>query len=149
MRIPAALLAAAVTTSLVACGGGPDATPGGDASSPTTATIPETSQPREEATAETPTATTPSAVRNTFQITVRGGTVEGGAQRLDVPLGEAVTLTVTSDVTDTVHVHGYDIEQQVGAGDTVPVTFTANIPGVFEVELEETGLKIAELEVGG
>jgi heme/copper-type cytochrome/quinol oxidase subunit 2 len=58
-----------------------------------------------------------------------------------------VTVRVTSDVADEIHVHGYDLKQDVEAGSTAEISFTADIPGVFEVELENAGFKLADLEV--
>lgn len=81
-------------------------------------------------------------------MVVSDGQVQGGAPRRDVPVGTVVELTVTSDVADEVHVHGYEIKRPVGAGQTVVVEFTADIPGVFEVELEDHKIKVAELVVG-
>ena len=46
-------------------------------------------------------------------------------------------LVVKSDVADEVHLHGYDISRDVPAGGTVRISFTATLPGRFEVELEE------------
>ncbi len=146
MRVPVALLAVAVTTSLVACGRDTAGKPDGDIGSSTNTETPES---REEATSQPQAAPAPTAAGSLFHVVVRSGGVNGGVQRFKVPLGEAVTLMVTSDVADTVHVHGYDVEQHVGAGQTIHVAFTASIPGVFEVELEDASLKIAELAVGG
>ena len=73
--------------------------------------------------------------------------MQGGVQTKDVPLGQEVTLNVTSDVADEVHVHGYDKKADVEAGGSVSITFIADIPGQFEVELEDAHLKIVELRV--
>lgn len=62
-------------------------------------------------------------------------------------MGETVTLRVRSDVADHVHLHGYDVFQDVDAGETAELTFEADIPGVFEVELEDAGIQLVELEV--
>lgn len=82
-------------------------------------------------------------------VEVKDGEVRGDVQRVDVPVGGTVDLRVTSDVGDTVHVHGYDLEKHVDAGQPASVAFTADIPGQFEVELEDRGLKVAEITVGG
>lgn len=81
-----------------------------------------------------------------IEVAVDGGSVEGGG-RQSVALGSTVAIVVASDVADEVHVHGYDVYGAVDAGGTATVTFTADIPGVFEVELEEAGLPVVELEV--
>ena len=58
-----------------------------------------------------------------------------------------VAIVVHSDVADEVHVHGYDLHQDVGAGGTARIDFTADIAGVFEAELENRKLQIVELTV--
>lgn len=82
-------------------------------------------------------------------IEVRDGQVRGGAKRVQADVGDTVALTVTSDVADTVHVHGYDLEEPVAPEEPTTVAFTVDIPGVFEVELHDSGLKLADLQVGG
>jgi hypothetical protein len=55
---------------------------------------------------------------------------------------------VSSDVADELHVHGYDRKAKIPAGATGSVAFTANTPGVFEVELENSKLALLQLQVG-
>ncbi|MGH3897198.1 MAG: hypothetical protein ACRDTA_02895 [Pseudonocardiaceae bacterium] len=78
---------------------------------------------------------------------VRGGQPSGETGRVKVALGTPITLAVSSDVADKVHLHGYDKEAQIPAGETGSVSFTADIPGVFEVELHESGLQLLQLQV--
>lgn len=73
--------------------------------------------------------------------------VVGGPRRVSVPRGWTVELTVEGDVDDQLHVHGYDLHAHVAAGRPATLRFSAEIPGVFEVELERRALKLAELEV--
>jgi hypothetical protein len=56
-------------------------------------------------------------------------------------------LRVASDSTDHVHVHGYDKFADVAPGKVGEVTFVANIPGVFEVELERSHKLLFTMEV--
>jgi hypothetical protein len=60
---------------------------------------------------------------------------------------QRVELVVHSDVADEVHVHGYDLHQDVEAGGTARIGFPATIQGVFEAELENRKLQILELTV--
>jgi hypothetical protein len=83
-----------------------------------------------------------------IELTITGGNVEGGVRRAKVKQGSQVTLRVTSDVSDEIHVHGYDLKLDLTAGQSSDLTFLAKIPGVFEVELEQRGKKVLELEVG-
>ena len=43
--------------------------------------------------------------------------------------------------------HGYDVFGEVAPGAPAVLTFEANIPGVWEVELEGLGQLLVELEV--
>jgi hypothetical protein len=87
-----------------------------------------------------------SAVRM-ITITVRGGQVSGETGRVIVALGTPVTLSVTSDVAEEAHVHGYDREVEIPAGGSASVSFTADIPGVFEVELHKSKRQLLQLQV--
>ena len=83
----------------------------------------------------------------TPRIVVVGGKPRGGVERLSYKSGDRIQFTVTSDVADEVHVHGYDTSKDVPAGGTVRFSFPARIEGVFEVELEGHHEQIAELRV--
>ncbi|MDQ3762269.1 MAG: hypothetical protein M3460_11450 [Actinomycetota bacterium] len=83
----------------------------------------------------------------TISITVRGGKASGETGRITVPLGTPIVVSVASDVADEIHVHGYDRRAKVPAGATAAVPFTANVPGVFEVELENSKLQLFQLQV--
>lgn len=61
--------------------------------------------------------------------------------------GDTVRFRVRADVTDHVHVHGYDLMKDIEPGKTITFSFPATITGIFEVELEEAGQQIAELRV--
>jgi len=80
-------------------------------------------------------------------IVVKNGEPVGGVEELTYNQGDRVVFTVSSDVGDEVHVHGYDLMKDVGAGHTVRFDFPADIAGIFEVELEGRAEQIAELRV--
>jgi hypothetical protein len=54
---------------------------------------------------------------------------------------------VRADVQDHVHLHGYDVMRDVVPGKTTRLNFEADIEGVFEVELEDSKVQIAEITV--
>jgi len=80
-------------------------------------------------------------------IVVRDGEPVGGVAELEYSAGDEIRFEVTSDVADEVHVHGYDLMEDVPAGGTVSFDFPAEIEGIFEVELEGRKAQIAELTV--
>lgn len=80
-------------------------------------------------------------------IAVKGGKPVGGVAELEYDAGERVRFRVRSDAADEVHVHGYDVEEEIPAGGSVLVSFPADIEGIFEVELHGSEEQIAELRV--
>jgi hypothetical protein len=95
---------------------------------------------------ETGTTTAP-AQQAVQTIRVVNGQPQGGVKRLEYQKGDTVRFKVQSDVADEIHVHGYDLKKDVTAGGSVQFSFTADIEGRFEIELEHAGTQIAELEV--
>jgi hypothetical protein len=80
-------------------------------------------------------------------IVVKNGKPVGGIAQLTYNKGEQVRFKVDSDVSDEVHMHGYDIMKDVKAGGSVSFDFPATIEGVFEAELEGRKEQILELLV--
>ncbi|MGN6246132.1 MAG: cupredoxin domain-containing protein [Motilibacteraceae bacterium] len=82
-----------------------------------------------------------------ISVSIAGGKVSPAPDRIQVKTGTTVTLTVTSDVADQVHVHGIDKEFDVGPGVPGSITFTVTDPGVYEVETHESGKTLFQLVV--
>ncbi|HEU4735692.1 MAG TPA: hypothetical protein VFS48_01540 [Solirubrobacterales bacterium] len=80
-------------------------------------------------------------------IVIKNGQPVGGIADLTYAKGEEVRFKVDSDVSDEIHVHGYDIMKDVEAGGSVSFDFPATIEGIFEAELEGRGEQILELTV--
>lgn len=80
-------------------------------------------------------------------IVIKHGKPVGGIADLTYNEGEQVRFKVDSDVSDEVHMHGYDIMKDVKAGGSVSFDFPATIEGVFEAELEGRKEQILELTV--
>jgi hypothetical protein len=137
MRAPAlALLPGALL--LAGCGGG------SKSSSQTTTAA--TTAPVTTVTAQP--VTRPAEPKATvITIRIKDGKPVGGITRVTVKKQQRVELVVHSDVADEVHVHGYDLHQDVEAGGTARIGFPATIQGVFEAELENRKLQILELTV--
>lgn len=143
-RVPAALLLASVV-SLTGCAGTDESEAGAQTSA---------SPPASSAASTTPSATsaapstTPAPAGTNVAVSYMGGQVTGDTGRIQVASGDQVTITVTSDATDEIHLHGYDLSAPVGPDAPGTLTFQASIPGVFEVELEELGTLLFTLQVG-
>lgn len=134
--------AALLTTSvlLVACGddqASDDPVPEESTTSPTEA--------RDVAPPPSTTETEPGV--RTISVSFADGAVAGGARTETVPLDEPVRIEVSGDVEEQVHVHTYDLVGDVAPNDPAVIEFTADIPGVHEVELEGSHLLVLELQV--
>ena len=137
-RLPAALLA--VGLALAGCAG----TEAASAPAPPTAPAPSAGASAAESPSPTPSA--PAGQR--IEVIVTGGQVSGDTGRVPVAVGEPVTLVVTSDAADEIHLHGYDLTTALEPGTPAELTFDATVPGVFEVELHEAGTVLLTLQVG-
>lgn len=91
--------------------------------------------------------TTSNANGKVPTIVVENGKPVGGVRSLTYNKGEQIRFKVDSDVSDEIHVHGYDIMKDVEAGGSVSFDFPAGLEGVFEAELEGRKEQIIELTV--
>jgi ribosomal protein L31 len=76
-----------------------------------------------------------------------GGDLTVENRRVTIETGQTVSITVESDVDEQVHLHGYDILSDVGPGSPAQFSFLADSAGTFEVELEESGRFLFEIQV--
>jgi hypothetical protein len=120
--------------------------------------VPGTSPPNPEAeqrpttTDATPITTSTSAVTTTVGVRpdfVWANGAGAGPDVFEFERGETVDLWVDADVSDELHVHGYDIFVRIEPGEPVHVEFVAAVPGIFEVELEGAHIRLFEIEVSG
>jgi len=115
-----------------------DASTDGEQTAATATPAPEATAAPEEASPQAtpePTPEPPPLIRS------------GKVTRLEFTEGERIRFRVRSQVDEEIHVHGYDEYVDVPAGETVNVSFRADITGIFEIELHGTGEQIAELRV--
>ena len=139
-RRSSALAPLALALLLTACAGtAPDTASG----TGTTSSATSTSSPATSSSSAAPS--TPAGQR--IQVQVAGGQVTGDTGRVPVAAGEEVTLAVTSDAPDELHVHGYDLTAELVPGTPAELTFAATVPGVFEVELHDAGTVLLTIQV--
>jgi hypothetical protein len=98
-------------------------------------------------TSSSASGTASAGTQQRIEVTFAHGKATGDTGRVQVPLGTSVTLVVTSDVADEVHVHGYDIEKELTPGNPVTLQFDATVAGVFEVELHHANTVLLRLQV--
>ncbi|WP_167454888.1 hypothetical protein [Micromonospora arborensis] len=148
-------LAAGVLTALLVtgCGQGDDPS-GATPSAAATSAAPPSAATTAPASAASPTPSpTPSASASTpvvdreIVVTIAKRRVFPPTGRITVDKGKLVRITVTSDVADELHVHGYDLGARLPARTPASVEFRADKTGLFEVETHETGLVLFQLVV--
>lgn len=148
------LTLAGLALVIAACGGGeneatttsvtqPQTTTTTQAATTTSMTVPPTTT-----TASLPPTTRAVTTTTTQQIdvTFEGGVVRG-PERITAAVGDQVSVWVLTDVDAEIHVHGYDLFFPATAGTPVEISLTADVPGIFEVEIEDTHTPLFELEV--
>ena len=128
----------------------------GTGSSTTTSILPTSTAPPPAVTSTTAanpstTTTDPGTTTTTVRpidITIESGETSG-LDLIKVTLGDTVEVMILSDAPGEVHVHGYDLFFELEADTPLLVSFLADVPGVFEVELEGSHLLLFDLEVTG
>lgn len=130
MRTIAVLVAA--TVLLAGCGSSEPADP-----APTTA---ESASPSATAT--------PRPEGAVVRIEIKDGKVTPQGDRVEVEVGDKVTLEITSDADEELHVHSEpEHTYEISAGESTVESFTPRTPGQVAVEAHELGVTIVQLVV--
>jgi len=79
-------------------------------------------------------ALTVVAAEVTYALTIANGRVPDNMRLIRVKQNDVVKLEWRTDKPLTVHLHGYDIEQELKPGTVTEMTFTARATGRFTVE---------------
>jgi Cupredoxin-like domain len=80
-----------------------------------------------------------------FDISIEDG--EMSPEEISVNQGDTVKLRVTTDEPTELHVHGYDVEQEVEPGSEAEIAFEADPTGRFEIEDHESERELGVLQV--
>ncbi len=125
------LLLVVVALMLVGCGGND------------TGTVSSSPNPSAEQTSESP-----AADGVVVDIAIKGGKVTPQGDRVDVEAGQKVTLRITTDAAEEIHVHS-DPEHsfEVKPGDSVEKSFTLDTPGQVAVEAHHLDATVVQLVV--
>jgi hypothetical protein len=70
-------------------------------------------------------------------------------RHVQVGVNTPVRIEVTADREEEVHLHGYDLKAELQPGVPGTIDFVATTPGLFLIELEDSHLLLAQLEVAG
>jgi len=138
-----------------ACAGGsdnagsPSASASDTASTGTSSGATAPSSPVSSAPSTPPgsTSAAPSADVKVIAVRYRNGKVTPSPDRISVSKGQNVRIEVTSDATDEIHVHGYDLTADLAPDRTAVVSFRADQTGLYEVEVEDAGVLLFQLLV--
>jgi hypothetical protein len=95
-----------------------------------------------------PTATQPSGAGLVVDITIAKGQVTPSNATLQAKVAQPITLRVTSDATDELHVHSVpDHKFHVAAKANQTFQFSVDVPGNVDVELHHLDRTIATIQV--
>lgn len=144
LGIAAAIAVAAVVIALVAGGGDDDGGTAETSGAQQAQTQQQDDQadgrPAEEQRPEKPE---PEAT----SIRVEDGEPVGGVEKVKAKKGDTVRIDVTSDGPEEMHLHVYDITEQLEPGKPTRLRFKADVEGVIELELHGSGNQIAEIAI--
>lgn len=82
----------------------------------------------------------------TFNLEVKDKKLTGETT-LKATEGDEIIFSVASDISEELHLHGYDKHVDLEKGKTVQLKFTADKTGRFPFELEEDKIELGALEV--
>lgn len=84
----------------------------------------------------------------TVRISIKDGKVTPQGDRVEVKVGQKITLVVTSDVDEEIHVHSEpEHSYEVPAGGSISESFTIDTPGQVAVEAHGLDVTIVQLVV--
>lgn len=82
-----------------------------------------------------------------FELVVRDKKLLSGPAVLSVAEGTSVTLRITVDHHDELHLHGYDLTLKLPTAQAAELSFVADKSGRFEYELHHSHVDLGVLEV--
>ena len=112
------------------------------------AALPSASSPmRSDSTSTTEPAAAPAPVSQVFELVVQSKKLVSGLPVISVMQGTLVTLRITTDHADELHLHGYDLTLKLPKDQPAELSFVADRSGRFEYELHHAHVDLGALEV--
>ena len=130
----AAALLTVLVVLLAGCGGGSSA-------KPPSADESLSATPAAQATA------TPPADAKVIAVTVKGDTISPSGTRVSVKRDQPVVFQIDADTDGELHVHSTPAKAIEYPAGTSVVQISIDQPGVIEVEIEQLGKQVVQLEV--
>ncbi|GAB3401697.1 cupredoxin domain-containing protein [Flindersiella endophytica] len=93
------------------------------------------------------TKASPNGQVKALTAKIEKGAVTPNAEKLEVKAGTTIKITVTADMKDELHVHGYDKSVELQPGKPATLEFVADTTGEFEIESHGTDKLIYQLVV--
>jgi hypothetical protein len=87
----------------------------------------------------------PAPQQRLIQVTVTGGTMTPG--QLQANQGDTLTVSVSADKYEEIHLHGYDKHFFPSPGQPATLTFPADKSGNFAIEIEVSSTPLGTLNV--
>ena len=81
----------------------------------------------------------------TFNLYVKGGTMS--PDHLDARQGDTITINLTADRAEEIHLHGFDLKFEAEPGKTVTKTFKADRTCDCDIEIEDGSTHLGNLTV--
>jgi hypothetical protein len=94
-----------------------------------------------------PAASNPALGKDVFDLVVKDGRLVSGQSVIQIHRGEHVVLRISSNATDELHLHGYDLYAQITPQQPAVLEFNANRTGRFTLELHKANTELGALEV--
>ena len=112
---------------------------------------PKNSAPEVTTTTSTTQAESSSSAKaintKTFDLVVKNRKLVSGPDTLKAVEGDQITINITNDENEELHLHGYDKSVDLEASKAAQVSFTANLTGRFPFELEHSKTELGAVEV--
>jgi hypothetical protein len=116
----------------------PIAPPAASSSAATLAAVSEASAPSSPGAA---------VASNDLELVFADGRVTSGPNVLKVKKDDRVRLSLTSDVADELHLHGYNLHLHLSPGRRATLEFVAKKTGRFTFELHHADVELGAIEV--
>ena len=143
-----ALAALIVTLALSGCGDDDDGTARNEVTESVSPSGPSEVSPSSAAVSSGPATPASSPAGTTIDVTFDGDTVTPNGDRLEVELGQDVTLVVTADEPGEIHVHSTpEQELEYDAGTSTLIVTNLDRPGIVDIESHDLDKVIVQLEV--